>query len=244
MEENARQKHLRIKPRTADPALRRKRIGALISVGAFTLLMLLVAWYVGRPLVRFAENPAQFRAWVSAHGVWGKLAMVGMCAVQVVVALIPSEALELGAGYAFGAWEGAFLCLAGIVLGSVLVIIAVRRFGMRFIELFYTREQIASVSFLQDGVRVKALLLLIFAVPGTPKDLVTYTVGLLPVSVRWYVLCTSVARFPSIIMSTFAGAAAGEQAYTRAILLFAAGAAIGLSGFLFYTWLRKRRTRE
>lgn len=220
----------------ADPALRRKRVGALVSVGAFVLLMLLAAWFVGRPLVRFIKDPAKFRAWVDASGVWGKLAMVGMAAVQVVVALIPSEALELGAGYAFGAWEGAFLCLAGIVLGSVIVIALVRRFGMRVVTLFYTREQIESISFLRDKRRVKALLLLLFFIPGTPKDLVTYTVGLLPVSIPWYVLFTSIARFPSIIMSTLAGAAAGDAAYTRAIWLFIAGGIIGIGGFLFYTW--------
>mgnify|MGYP000043083382 CR=1 FL=1 len=46
---------------------------------------------------------------MDSHGFGGKLAMVGMMVLQVVVAVIPGEALEIGAGYAFGAGRG-FCC--------------------------------------------------------------------------------------------------------------------------------------
>lgn len=234
MEEPRAEKRRLPKPLPADDALRRRRIGALLSLAVFAAFMLFAAWAVGRPLLRFIGEPARFRAWVDGRGALGQFAMVGMAAVQVIVALIPSEALELGAGYAFGAWQGAFLCLAGIVLGSVIVILAVQKLGMRIVTLFYTREQIASASFLQNTKRLRAVVFVLFLIPGTPKDLLTYLIGLTPVSLPWYVVFTSVARFPSIIMSTVAGAAAGEQAYGKAILLFAVGAAVGLTGFLLY----------
>ena len=70
------------------------------------LVMGLITWFVGKPLIRFIENPDGFRAWVDGHGIWGRVLYVGMVIFQVLVALIPGEPLEIAGGYAFGAWEG------------------------------------------------------------------------------------------------------------------------------------------
>ena len=59
--------------------------------------------------------------WIAGLGLWGKAVYVGMCMLQVVVAIIPGEPLEIAGGYAFGAWQGTALCLAGAMLGSVAV---------------------------------------------------------------------------------------------------------------------------
>jgi uncharacterized membrane protein YdjX (TVP38/TMEM64 family) len=82
------------------------------------------------------------------------LSLVGMMVLQVVIAVIPSEALEIGAGYAFGMWKGAFLCLAGLMLGSVGAILFTRKLGVRAVELVYPREKIESVKLLADKKRL------------------------------------------------------------------------------------------
>ena len=84
-------------------------VSFLILIGFFAV----VAIYVGKPMLNLAKDPEMFRQWVDAHGFGGKMAMVGMMVLQVVVAVIPGEPLEIGAGYAFGAWEGLLLCLIG-----------------------------------------------------------------------------------------------------------------------------------
>ena len=80
-------------------------------------------------MINLAKDPETFRLWVDSHGFGGKLAMVGMMVLQVVVAVIPGEALEIGAGYAFGAWEGLLLCLIGAAIGSAIIFIFCQAFG-------------------------------------------------------------------------------------------------------------------
>lgn len=56
----------------------------------------------------------------------------GMMVLQVVVAVIPGEALEIGAGYAFGAWEGLLLCLIGAAIGSAIIFFFVKLLASRW----------------------------------------------------------------------------------------------------------------
>ena len=123
----------------------KKRI-AVACVLLFVLASVAVCWFVGRPLLQFVSEPERFREWVDEKGVLGRLAFVGMMVLQIFIAVIPGEPLEIGAGYAFGTLEGMLLCLLGAVIGSALVFGFVRRFGLRAVELFFPREKIFSLS--------------------------------------------------------------------------------------------------
>jgi membrane protein DedA with SNARE-associated domain len=73
------------------------------------------------------------------------------------------------AGYAFGIWEGTLLCLVGAVIGSIIVFALVRHFGVKLVEVFYPREKIMSLRFLQNKKRMNLLVILILLIPGTPR---------------------------------------------------------------------------
>ena len=53
---------------------KQKKTLSLAAGVIFILLSLALAWFVGRPLIRFARQPEQFRAWVEGHGLWAPLA--------------------------------------------------------------------------------------------------------------------------------------------------------------------------
>ena len=113
---------------------RQKQWIAGTGIALFVLLSILICWFAGRPLIHFAKEPELFRDWVDRQGVWGPLLFMGMVILQIVVAVIPGEPLEIVAGYAFGAVEGTLLCLLGAFVGRVAVFLLVRRFGTRWIS--------------------------------------------------------------------------------------------------------------
>ena len=223
---------------------RHKRLLAGISFLIFILLFLAVAWFVGRPMVRFVQKPELFREWVDAHGIWGNLAFLGMMFLQVVVAVIPGEPLEIGAGYAFGFLEGTLLCLLGIFLGSAVVFLLVRRFGMHLVEVFFDREKIHSLKFLQQSKKRDLLIFLVMFIPGTPKDLLSYFAGLTDIKLGRWLLITTVARLPSVITSTVGGNAVGEQNYLFAVLVFAGTLVVSALGLWIYQRISKRKKDE
>ena len=146
---------------------RHKKVLAASAIALFVVLSIAVFWFVGRPLVQFLSEPERFREWVDEKGFLGRVAFVGMIVLQIFVAFIPGEPLEIGAGYAFGAVEGTLLCLIGGLIGGVVVFLFVRRFGVKAVEVFFSREKIDSLKFLQDSKRLNLLVLIILLVVMT-----------------------------------------------------------------------------
>ena len=209
-------------------------IVALIFIGA-------VDYLVGKPMVEFVREPERFRAWVDSSGFVSRVIFVGMVVFQLIIALIPGEPLEMGAGYAFGAVEGTILCIIGCVIGSALVFLFVRRFGVKLVEVFFPREKIRSLRFLQDSRRLDLLTFIVFFIPGTPKDLLSYFIGLTDMKLGTWLFITAVARIPSIVTSTVTGDALGLKDYQFALIAFGVTLALSLAGILVYRRLSARR---
>lgn len=207
---------------------------ALIFIGA-------VGYLVGKPMVEFVREPERFRAWVDSSGFVSRVVFVGMVVFQLIIALIPGEPLEMGAGYAFGAVEGTILCIIGCVIGSALVFLFVRRFGVKLVEVFFPREKIRSMRFLQDSRRLNLLTFIVFFIPGTPKDLLSYFIGLTDMKLGTWLCITAVARIPSIVTSTVTGDALGLKDYQFALIAFGVTLALSLLGILVYRRLSARR---
>ncbi len=207
---------------------------ALIFIGA-------VGYLVGKPMVEFVREPERFRAWVDSSGFVSRVVFVGMVVFQLIIALIPGEPLEMGAGYAFGAVEGTILCIIGCVIGSALVFLFVRRFGVKLVEVFFPREKIRSLRFLQDSRRLNLLTFIVFFIPGTPKDLLSYFIGLTDMKLGTWLCITAVARIPSIVTSTVTGDALGLKDYQFALIAFGVTLALSLLGILVYRRLSARR---
>ena len=210
---------------------------AVAAIAAMTWLM--------APLLRFVSDPELFRAWVDSYGLLGRLAYIGMVVLQVIVALIPGEPFEIAAGYAFGAVEGTILSVLACTLGSVAVFMLVRRYGMRLAGLFFSKEKLESVRFLKTNPKREVLFLLVFMIPGTPKDLLCYYAGMTDLRFPVWLLICSFGRLPSIITSTIGGDALGTENYWFAAGVFAVALAISGIGILLYNFICNRnKTKE
>ena len=207
---------------------------AIGGIFAFAAFMLIVTFAVGKPLMKTIGDPETFRAWVDGHGALGRLAFVGMMAMQIVIAFIPGEPLEIAAGYAFGPVEGTALCMLGALIGGTAVFLAVRRFGQGAAELFFSEKTIRKAAFMNNPERLNAAVFLLFFLPGTPKDLLTYCVGLTKMKLGTWMLITSLARFPSIITSTVGGSALGVADYMNAAIVFGATFVVSAAGLYVY----------
>ncbi len=207
---------------------------AVLAFLIFIVFSVLVSFYIGIPMIRLAKEPEGFRDWVDGYGIWSRLLFVGMGVLQVIIALIPGEPLELAAGYAFGVVEGSLLCMAGFLAGSWLVFTAVRCLGPKLITVFFPEKEIRQLSFLKDPRKARVLTFILMTVPGTPKDLLSYFAGLTPLRIGQWLGIVAVARIPSLVTSTVSGAAAGEQNYLLASAVLVFTLLLSGLGILYY----------
>lgn len=220
---------------------RHKKFIWLAAVAIFFLFFAMAGWFIGVPMIRLVEDPAAFRQWVDKFGLIGKLLFIAMVVLQVLVAFIPGEPLELAAGYAFGIVEGTLLSMAGIILGSWLVFALVRRYGVKLVEVFFSDKDIHGLGFLKDPRKTRIIVFILMMIPGTPKDFLSYFAGLTKLTTLQWLRIVAVARIPSLITSTVTGAAAGEKNYILAGAVLLITLVISACGMLYYRALCKEQ---
>ena len=206
----------------------------------FLILAIVVIVFAGltmllrRPLVSFASNPEILRVWMQDLGIWGILIFGIFNFLQVVFAVIPGGPFELAAGYIFGVVPGTLLCDITMTISSVVVFLLVRKFGIRFVELFISRRQIENMVFLKDNQKVQSVLFFIFLLPGTPKDVVTYLAGLTNLSLKSWIFICFVGRFPAILLTALGGSALGNAKYGIVAVVIVVFAVAYLAGMRLY----------
>ncbi len=216
-----------------------KKILALLSLAVVIILALLATLLVWKWLSSFSEEG--FRDYIRSFGHYGWLVLLGVQFLQVFIALIPGEVVETAAGYAFGPLWGTVICYAGVAAASSLIFLLTRRFGVRLAEVFVSREKINSLKFISTEKRRNFLIFILFFIPGTPKDLITYFVGLTDIKLLEFLGISLAARIPSVITSTFGGHLLGEGEYLSAVLLYGITGAVSLCGMAIYNKIVKSR---
>ena len=132
--------------------------------------------------------------------------------------------------------------VGGVLVMSTLIFLLTRRFGTRLVEVFVSREKINELRFLNTEQKRNTLIFLLFFIPGTPKDLLTYFVGLTDIRLRTFLLLSMVARIPSVLSSTFGGHLLGEERYIGAVILYGVTGLLSLLGLMGYNrYLKKKQ---
>lgn len=221
-------------------SLVQKRILAISAALVYAAVCGLIFVYIGRPFLSMLDEPGQFREWVSSHGVIGPAVFFIMTVLQVFAAVIPGEPLEIAAGYTFGWFGGTVLCMLGLAAGQALVFLLIKKYGSRALELFVSREKLNSVRFMRESGSSFRLLFILFFIPGTPKDILTYCAGLMPIDLPSFLIITTAARLPSVVSSAVGGSALSDGNYIFAAVVFAVTAAISIGGLIVYSRLKKR----
>lgn len=219
-----------------------RKIVWLIAIVIFILFCAAIGWFVGVPMVQMAKDPDAFRSWVDSFGIGGRLLFVGMVVLQVLVAFIPGEPVEMAAGYAFGFWEGSLLTLAGFLIGSWLVFILVRKFGVKLVEVFFPNSKLKELSVLKNPKKTRVVAFILMLIPGTPKDFISYFAGLTHLKVLEWLAIVAIARIPSLITSTITGAAAGDENYTLSIVMIVIALLVSAAGILYYRKISKEES--
>ena len=223
---------------------RMQQIGVITTTSIFILAFIVCYIKFGSELLAFVSDADRFKAWLDSYGHLGKIIFIAVRAFQTVVKIIPAEPLEIGSGYAFGVWGGLFYCMMGTEIGSFVIVAITKLFGMKAVKLFVSEEKINSLDFIKNKEKLSLSLFIIYLIPGTPKDVITYLMGVTDYSIWKFLLITGIARIPSIITSTVCGAALGEKNYLLSASVFIATAVFGLAGVKLYSIFEKKITTE
>ena len=220
--------------------------GLLAAVGAFLLAYLLSPGLRsdlgGLAAILGGMDAAGVKDWLLSFGALSPVIyFLGMVA-QVLLAPIPSAPVALAGSLVFGVWEGLALSLAGSVLGSVLVFLAVRGWGEPLVARLVGREVYRRYAGRLDarGWWLFAVLL----VPFMPDDAMVVLAGLSALGFRGFLVVMVMGRIPG---STMTALLASEWVTGSAAVWISAGivfAVVLALGFVYRgrleSWVSRR----
>lgn len=210
-----------------------KKAVRIISLIIFAVAMTALT-FIAINFIKSIKDPAEFKARIESYGSLSYALMMFIQISQVIVALIPGEFIEFLAGTLYGWLGGLIFCLAGVAIGQAAIFKAVRFFGKDFVENAAGSKAMGKFKFLKDEKKLKRIIFLLFLIPGTPKDLLTYAVPLTKISLKNFLLITLFARIPSVVSSTYAGSKYGNSEYQAMVIAYGIILIITLIGMGFY----------
>ena len=129
---------------------------------------------------------------------------IGLQILQVVAAPVPGEVTGFVGGVFFGTASGILYSTIGLALGSWLAFVLARLAGRPLVEMVVNAETIKRYDYV---MKHKGLFLafLMFLIPGFPKDILCYLLGLGHMRQRDFLLVSTSGRLLGTTLLTLGG---------------------------------------
>lgn len=204
----------------------------IIILGVLAIILMgIISFLLYEPMLIMIE---QMKTTISTYGLWGGIFIVLLMTLQVIFVFLPGEVIEVLSGYLYGPLMGMIFCLIGAAIGGYLIYMIVNKYKMKWVQRWIKEENRKDLECLKQCTHLNWIIFLIFFIPGTPKDLITYIVPFTEMKLSSFLMITSIARIPSVITSTVGGNALGLKEYEFTLLVFGITGILSLMGMCFY----------
>lgn len=170
---------------------------------------------------------------IQSQGAFGVLMLLGLQFLQVVVAFIPGEVVQVAAGMLYGPWLGALLILVGCVISSAIIYQLVHRLGASFVHDMVSKEHLEKFYTFERSGKLNIVVFILFLIPAMPKDVFTYLVPLTNMRMRTFLILATIGRIPGVLVSTYAAAGLAQGEITTSLIIFGVAAVIALLCLIF-----------
>ena len=169
---------------------------------------------------------------VRGAGPVGFLILLGLQFLQIVVAFIPGEVVQIAAGMLYGPWVGALVILIGCVGSSAFIFALVHKLGAPFVQSMVPTEYLTKFRKFEMSGKLNIIVFILFLIPGLPKDVFTYLVPLTDMRMRTFLILSNVGRIPGVVVSTYAADGLVDGRIMESVVIFAVAAVIAVLGIV------------
>ncbi len=208
------------------------KFAGLVAFIVITLIIVLIAWpYIADIFSEGGVDRLVER--VQNAGAAGVLILLGMQFLQIIVAFIPGEVVQLAAGLMYGPWLGALIVLVGCVISSTIIYKLVHMLGAPFVQGMVSTDHLEKFRAFEDSGKLDIVVFILFLIPGMPKDVFTYLVPLTDMPYKKFIVLTTIGRIPGVVGSTYAAAGFASGDVVGPIIVLVALAVIAVVAIVF-----------
>lgn len=208
------------------------KFGGLIAFFALMVIVVILIW----PYIHEVFEPGGLSRVIDDvrnAGPLGFLILLAMQFMQIVVAFIPGEVVQMAAGMMYGPWLGGAVILLGCIISSAFVFAVVHRLGAPFVRDMVPTKYLDKFNAFEESGKLSIVVFILFLIPAMPKDTFTYLVPLTNMRMRDFLVLSNVGRIPGIVISTYAANGLVDGNITQSIIIFAVVAVIAIVAIVF-----------
>ncbi|MGI6727788.1 MAG: TVP38/TMEM64 family protein [Anaerovoracaceae bacterium] len=191
-------------------------------------LMIMLAIVIGIPIYIYLEYPEfidQFRtmegvnSFLARYKTIGVFVLIGLQVIQILLSVIPGQFIQFAAGYAYGFWFGYILAMIGIAIGTLITFYMARLLGKDAMHVIFGEARITKFVNQLNSKKAFAIILVLFLIPGLPKDLVTYAAGVSEFRFKPFLILSLAGRTPALMGTIMMGSMLHKGSYFGLIVL-------------------------
>lgn len=177
----------------------------MIGIVAFGLIFSAVI-YILFPLglLRYFTDRALLTQVITEHRTYAVFIFIGLQVLQVIAAPVPGEVTGFVGGVFFGTLGGIIFSTIGLTIGSWLAFVLARVAGRPVVEKIVKPETILRYDYVMKH-RGMFLAFLMFLIPGFPKDILCYILGLGHMGHRDFLIVSTTGRLLGTVLLTLQG---------------------------------------
>lgn len=167
------------------------------------LISLIIIFY--KPIIYYLNNYDEFKLFLKSKGKLAIFIIYLLQIFQVVVAFIPSDLINLTAGYILGAPLGFIISYLGLISGTILAFFIARIFGKKIVLKFVKKDTLDKISKRVNSSLSIPNIFILSIIPFMPRDVLVYALGLTDINPKKFLIPYSISRIPLVFLLTFTG---------------------------------------
>lgn len=132
--------------------------------------------------------------YMKRFGIFAPIFFIVLQAFQVVLPVIPGGASCFAGVLAFGGVLGFIYNYIGLIIGSIIVFLLSRKYGIKIMNKIFSKETLDKyLPYLEDK-RFEMLFFFIIFLPGLPDDIFCYIAGLSKIKLSKFIIILLIGK--------------------------------------------------
>ncbi len=157
---------------------------------------------------------------LSEFGIRGQITVSILAMLQVVIAVLPAEPIQVVAGLTFGFWIGTLACLVGVVVGNTVIYALYKVYGDK-LRSYFNKNLDIDFDSASTTYKVSLVIFILYFLPAIPYGMICFLAATLGMKYPKFIVVTTLGALPSVCIGVGLGHIALESSWIVSVVVFA-----------------------
>ena len=157
---------------------------------------------------------------LSGFGIRGQITISILAMLQVVIAVLPAEPVQVVAGLTFGFWIGTLACLVGVAVGNTVIYALYKVYGDK-LRSYFNKNLDIDFDSASTTYKVSLVILILYFLPAIPYGMICFLAATLGMKYHKFIIVTTLGALPSVCIGVGLGHIALASSWIVSVGVFA-----------------------